>query len=45
MAKALFKGTPWYIYVVFVVAIGLGVAGFCVPPKGDISGSVLKYIG
>ena len=45
MAKALFKGTPWYVYVVFVVAIGLGVAGFCVPPQGEISGSVLTYIG
>lgn len=45
MAKAIFKGTPWYVYVVFVVAIGLGVAGFCVPPQGEISGSVLTYIG
>ena len=44
MAKILLKGTPWYIHIAFLVAIGLGIAGFCVPPHGEISGSVLTYI-
>lgn len=44
MAKILLKGTPWYIHTAFLVAIGLGIAGFCVPPHGEISGSVLTYI-
>lgn len=33
------------MHAAFVVAIVLGVAGFCVPPRGEISGSVLKFIG
>lgn len=45
MAKALFKGTPWYVHVSFIVAMALLVAGFCVPPHGEISGSVLTGIG
>ena len=44
MAKILLKGTPWYIHTAFLVAIGLGIAGFCVPPHGEISGSVLTYV-
>lgn len=45
MAKALFKGTPWYVHTAFIVAVGLGIAGFCVPPHGQIDGSVLTFIG
>ena len=45
MSKILFKGTPWYVHVSFIVAITLLVAGFCVPPHGEISGSVLTGIG
>ena len=45
MAKAILKGTPWYVHVAFLVAIGLGIAGFCVPPQGEISGSVLTFVG
>ena len=45
MAKVLFKGTPWYVHVSFLVAMALLVAGFCVPPHGEISGSVLTGIG
>lgn len=45
MAKILIKGTPWYIHVAFLVAICLGIAGFCVPPQGEIDGSVLTFIG
>ena len=44
MAQILLKGTPWYIHTAFLVAIGLGIAGFCVPPHGEISGSVLTYV-
>ena len=32
------------MHVAFMVAIGLGIAGFCVPPQGEISGSVLTFI-
>ena len=31
--------------VAFLVGIGLTVAGFCVPPVGVISGSVLTALG
>lgn len=44
MAKTLWKGTPWYVHVSFLVAIGLGIAGFCIPPHGEISGSVITYV-
>lgn len=29
----------------FILGWGLTVAGFCVPPKGEISGSVLAVLG
>ena len=41
----IMKSAPWYIYTVIIVAIGLAVAGFLVPPTGAIDGSVLKVIG
>ena len=44
MAKTLFKGTPWYVHLSFIVSLGLAIAGFCVPPKGVIDPSVLKVI-
>ena len=31
--------------VAFLVGIGLTIAGFCVPPVGVISGSVLTALG
>lgn len=31
--------------VAFLVGIGLTIAGFCVPPVGIISGSVLTALG
>lgn len=31
--------------IAFLVGIGLTVAGFCVPPVGVISGSVLTALG
>ena len=33
------------MHVSFLVAMALLVAGFCVPPHGEISGSVLTGIG
>lgn len=44
MAKVLFKGTPWYVHLSFIVSLGLAIAGFCVPPHGVIDPSVLKVI-
>ena len=44
MARILFRGTPWYVHLSFIVSIGLAIAGFCVPPHGVIDPSVLKVI-
>lgn len=33
---------PVGLYVILILSIGLGVAGFVVPPLGVISGTVLK---
>lgn len=40
--KDFWLGLPVGMYVILVLAFGLGVAGFIVPPLGIISGSVLK---
>lgn len=45
MAKDILKGTPWYIHAIMGAALVLIVAGFCVPPHGEIDGSVLTAIG
>ena len=45
MAKVLFKGTPWYVHVSFIVSMLLAIVGFVLPPQGEISGSVLTFIG
>lgn len=39
--KLLKKGLPFFICL--STTLGLGVAGFCVPPTGVIDGSVLKF--
>jgi len=44
MAKVLFKGTPLYVHLSFIVSLGLAIAGFCLPPHGVIDPSVLKVI-
>lgn len=44
MTRMLFRGTPWYVHLSFIVSIGLAIAGFCVPPHGVIDPSVLKVI-
>lgn len=35
------KGLPFIICL--LASLGLGIAGFCVPPTGVIDGSVLKF--
>ena len=35
------KGLPFIICL--LTSLGLGIAGFCVPPTGVIDGSVLKF--
>ena len=42
LVKDFWFGMPVGLYVILVLAIGLGVAGFIVPPLGVISGTVLK---
>lgn len=37
------KTLPFWICL--IVSVGLFVAGFCVPPMGEIDGSVLKAVG
>lgn len=31
--------------IAFLTGIALSIAGFCVPPEGEISGSVLTIVG
>lgn len=45
MAKEIFKAIDWYIHAAFIVAIGLGIAGFIVPPTGRIDPSVITFVG
>lgn len=40
--KDFWAGMPLGMYVILLLSIGLGAAGFLVPPLGVISGSVLK---
>ena len=40
--KDFWAGMPLGMYIILLLSIGLGVAGFLVPPLGVISGSVLK---
>ena len=42
--KDFWAGMPWGLYLILILAIGIGVAGFIVPPLGVISGSLLKFI-
>ena len=45
VVKDFFWGMPVALYIILFLSIGLGVAGFCVPPLGVISGSLLKFVG
>lgn len=44
IAGDLFRGMPWYLYLILLLCIGLLVASFVVPPLGTISPSVLQGI-
>lgn len=44
IAGDLFRGMPWYLYLILLMCIGLLVASFLVPPLGTISPSVLQGI-
>ena len=45
LVKDFWLGMPLGLYLVLILAIGLCIAGFIVPPLGVISGSVLEGIG
>ena len=40
----LFRGMPWYLFLVIVLAFALLVASFIVPPLGSVSPGVLQGI-
>ena len=40
----IFTGMPWYLFVIIILAIGLLIASFVVPPLGIINPSVLKGV-
>lgn len=40
----MFRGMPWYLFLIIVLAFGLLIASFIVPPLGAISPSVLQGI-
>lgn len=44
IVRDFWLGMPLGMYIILILAIGLGVAGFLVPPMGVISGSVLKFV-
>lgn len=44
LVRDFWLGMPLGMYIILILAIGIGVAGFLVPPMGVISGSVLKFI-
>lgn len=45
MVKDCMRGMPIYLYIVLFFAIALIIAGFIVPPMGEIDGSVLQGAG
>ena len=44
LVRDFWLGMPLGMYIILVLAIGMGVAGFIVPPMGVINGSVLKFV-
>ena len=44
LVKDALIGMPWYLYVLLLLAFGLMVASFIVPPLGTISPTVLQGI-
>lgn len=44
ITKDFFKGMPWYLYTIIILAFGLLVASFIVPPLGAINPTVLQGV-
>ena len=44
LVKDLFWGMPVGLYIILFLAIGIGIAGFIVPPLGALDPSLLKFI-
>lgn len=44
LVKDFWVGMPWYLYLILILAFGLLVASFIVPPLGTISPSVLQGV-
>ena len=44
IVKDFWIGMPWYLYLILILAFGLLVASFIVPPLGTISPSVLQAV-
>ena len=44
LVKDALIGMPWYLYVLLLLAFGLLVASFIVPPLGTISPTVLQAV-
>ena len=44
MVKDFWRGMPWYLYVLLILAFGLLVASFILPPTGVIAPSVLQGV-
>lgn len=42
LMKDFWIGMPWYLYLILILAFGLLVASFIVPPLGTISPTVLQ---
>lgn len=42
IVKDMFRGMPWYLYLILIISVGLMIASFIVPPLGAIHPSVLK---
>ena len=45
MVKNILLGMPLYLYIILFISVGLIIAGFVVPPIGEISPSVLQGVG
>lgn len=44
IVKDFWIGMPWYLYLILILAFGLLVASFIVPPLGTISPTVLQGV-
>lgn len=44
LVKDALIGMPWYLYLILLLAFGLLVASFIVPPLGSISPAVLQAV-